>query len=351
MVSLWYAKFTFSNNKFTHSTGAYNLHQYSSYTAGAGAYVRTISNNVFDKHCTLYAPRNLTCTGNYFGASFVNSATDHTEGMADFSGNFIRLDDSYYDCMPNATVVDSNYFFYNDSDATNPHLSEAAGYAANATQTVSNNVFEFDGSDATGDCIMINDAGAAFTTTITNNLFLPNAAGECSGTPFSALGDANTTIVFNHNTCCVGTQGCVVGETYGGHPGMLSSFKSNIFWSNVSGTGYKLYDSGSDDAVTDLVTSGNCNYNCGYNLDTTKGAKSYGAAASGADLEFSSGSPGANDQDVNPQFVAGTRDLASWDAALGGAGTVAGALSGLQAGTAGYTIAALLTWVKAGYSP
>lgn len=344
-----YAKFKLQNVVFSGTLTDYCIHNYNSYNADAGATsYRIIDGCSFDKHCLLYGPRDLDVTGNYFGGSFTNGATDNAAGMTTFSGNFVRLDASYSNVEPNATVVENNYLFYNDSDATNPHFFWAAGFVANATQEIAGNVFDGDFSDNTGDCILIDTPAGAFTVDIHNNLFLPNAGGECCGTPFSALGNANITMSFNHNTCFVGSQACAVGETYAGHTGMLSSFKSNIFW-DTANRGFKIYDSGADDAVTDLVASADADYNTGFTLSAAGGAKAYGAAASGADLEFSSGSPGANDIDEDPQFHDDSRNLAAWDASLGGAGTVAGALTGLAAQSAGYTVADLLTYVKDGF--
>jgi hypothetical protein len=99
------------------------------------------------------------------------------------------------------------------------------------------------------------------------------------------------------------------------------------------------------------VGSAAANNNCGFNLLTGSNGKGYDL------LEFSSGTPGANDVATNPNFVDAARRLSKWDTSLGGAGTTANALAQLRKrnDTSGYntayTINALLTYVRAGFRP
>ena len=61
--------------------------------------------------------------------------------------------------------------------------------------------------------------------------------------------------------------------------------------------------------------------------------------------------PGVHDiPNVNPDFVDPTRSLQTWDAMLGGPGTLASALARIQADPT-LTTTSLLPWVKAGYAP
>lgn len=310
---------------------------------------RLIDGNTFDKICYTYAPRECTITNNVFYGNVTMSSTDN-EGCV-FTGNVIGLAAGADTVQPYAATIDGNYLIYRDSGATNPHFLQVGNYVALTTQAVSNNIFDFIGSDSTGDCILLASPGSAVTVNITNNLVLPNASGQTTGTIFSALGNANITIACNHNTCHVGTGGgAAVGETYTGHAGMLSSFKSNLFW-DTSARGYKLTDSGVNDAVSDLVTSANANYNAGYNLSAGSNLKGYN------NLEFSSGSPGANDlEGQDPQFIDSSRNMAAWDLSLGGPGTAANALTELlkkndTGYNSNYNITALLAFVRGGFAP
>ena len=99
-----------------------------------------------------------------------------------------------------------------------------------------------------------------------------------------------------------------------------------------------------------MVASGDIDFNCGFNLLAGSNLKGYN------NLEFSSGAPGANDVDVDPAFRDRTRDLASWDASLGGPGTAANAVAELQKRNdadfnSEYTVSNLLTYVRDGFAP
>lgn len=338
-----YIRFVLQNTTWTGTVAAYCIATQAYLQKQSGANVaRTIDNCVFDKHCYTYAPRQMTITNNIFYEGFSTSSTDNVG--CTFENNLVCMNASYNNLAPYSSDVRGNYWLYRDAAAVNAHMLVAGSLATLTPQQVRENIFEFVGNDGQGDCILLGEPASATTVSITRNIFLPNAAGENSGTPFSALGNANITFSFDHNTFFVGTQGAAIGETYAGHAGMLSSFRSNIAW-DTSARGYCIQDSGADNAVTDLVTSANLNYNCAYN--TLAGSDGHGVN----NLEFSSGTPGANNVDVNPTFFNQNADIASWDAALGGAGTYTNALTELMklnttSHNARYTVAALKTYIQ-----
>lgn len=344
-----YAKFTLQNCTFKNSVGTYNL-TCTMYNDKAGTTsVRLIDGNVFDKPPFLQAPRDAVITNNFFNLGWTTSNTDAAEGWASFSNNLIRAIGTVDTFILNGSML-NNYFIYNDSAKTNPHFLQAPTYAATPI-VIDGVIFEFDGNDGNGDCILVGTPAGARTLTVQNCIVLPNPAGEASGTLLSALGSANTTININKNTFMMGTAGGIaVGETYAGHSGMLASFKNNLAW-DTSARGYKLFDSGGNDSVSNLVTSGNANYNGGYNNLAGSNLKGYN------NLEFSAGSPGANDVSGDPDFVDATRDLAAWDALNGGAGTISNALAELRKKNdasgydSSYVISNLIAWVKAGFAP
>jgi hypothetical protein len=158
-----------------------------------------------------------------------------------------------------------------------------------------------------GDCILAGSP-AGKTTYVRNCIVTKGASGGGAGTLITLLGDADTTVSMEHNTHW---NGAAVGETYAGHAGMLSSYRGNLYL----GAAYKLHDSGVDDSVPDLIAAADCDYNSGYQATTGSNGKGYDH------LEFSSGTPGDNDLDEDPQCVDDSVGLATWDASLGGPGT------------------------------
>lgn len=61
--------------------------------------------------------------------------------------------------------------------------------------------------------------------------------------------------------------------------------------------------------------------------------------------------PGVHDQaNVNPQFTDPTRNLQTWDASLGGPGTIASALGRIQHDPT-LTNASLLPYIRNGFAP
>jgi hypothetical protein len=301
---------------------------------------RQITGTVFDKTIDTLCQTDFTITNTVFYDGF--QAVSGVPTL--FSGNLLRIS-----AQPTLSVPGSLAACYvlMDHSTANPH---GIGPNQNVDYVIDGCAFEYTGTDGTGDCILPGEPGSAHTTTVTHCLALPNAGGNNSGTLVTLGGNANLTVSITHNTYFTGIQGVAVGETYAGRAGLLSAFKNNLAW-DTSARGYKLYDSPSDNEVNDLVAAANCDYNGGWNLLAGNNGKGYN------DQEFSSGNPGDHDVSGDPQFVDATRNIAKWDLSLGGAGTVANALTELRkrndaAGyNASYTIAALLTYVRAGFAP
>ena len=305
------------------------------YTSGT----RLLHQNVFDEDSQFFSPAGWTVTENYFDSFFQTTAAD----FVSFSGNFVRMTNALAGSVMYGPVT-NNFFLYDEPTGTNVHFIQAQ-----STMTISGNIFEFTGTDGVGDCITFGNPASAATLTINNNIFLPNAGGDDSGTPFSALGNANLTFSFDHNTFFSGQQGAAIGETYAGRSGMCTSMRSNIAY-DTSARGYFVQDSGVNDAVSDYVTSANLNYNTAYN--TLSGSNGNGVN----NLEFSSGSPGANNVNQNPQFFDSSRDAAAYNAAQGGAGTIAALRTEMKkrndtGHNAAYTPPLLIAWVKDGFRP
>lgn len=312
--------------------------------------IRSMKFCVFDKRAELFPPKDWNIENNYFHDGYVVS-----DGVwASFINNFIRVQ---FDVNIAANAKDC-FVLHDNPSEFNPHLTFAGrwggrnyqvdGFIFETTSTVTG-----DGG-AEGDCIQIGEPGSPVTVEVKNCIVLPSASNPrtMTGTLVSCLGNSNTTVNIHHNTCFIGNQGLLaVGENYGGHTGMIASLDHNIAWDDAVPRGYKMYDSGSNDVVNNIVSAANANYNCGHNLLGGTNLKGYNG------LEFSSGSPGANDVDVDPQFVDSTRDLAKWSESIGGPGTVAHALGELRkrndatGANASATVANLLSYIRAGFVP
>ena len=207
--------------------------------------------------------------------------------------------------------------------------------------------FIFDGPDAldgAGDCLTFNNPGSAKTIEVRNCILLPNAAGVGIGSLSSCLGGANLTLRSKHNTYCSGL-GVYIGETYPGHDGMLQICESNIGWNETVGIGWVIQ---ADPGVTiDTIHSAAARNNGKWNPSGTGYSPS---------LSFSSGSPGTGDINGDPDFFDRTRNIKTWDASLGGPGTVANALTELRKKNdasgynSAYNIADLMAYIREGFT-
>lgn len=323
---------TFKN--CANSTSCFRLTSNSDKGAGTGTWL--YDSNVSEGLVQFYNGRDFTITNNIFYDDVTALATSG-DTWEEFSGNFIRSTNAFGYSFPGDTA--DNYYFLNNSSKTNPHYFQTVL----GSSTHDGNVIEFDGANDEGDVFLIHAPSSSATITLQNNLILCGTGTNAAGTLFSALGGSNATIVANHNTFCVGSQGAAVGETYAGHAGMVSSFQSNIGFNKSGSSGYLMFDSGADDSVSDLISSSNFDYNVAYNLAGVEN-----------NLEFSSGTPNSNGWTSDPQFFDDTRNIADWDDSLGGAGTAANALSEMlllnETGyDTNYSISALVSYVKDGF--
>lgn len=324
------------NCRFTNSLAVANVTLQTGGAITTGS--RKILDSCFDKTLHFYPAESFTIERNYFNQCFDTTTGD----WVSFKGNFVRQS-SVVGVFNSSGNVEDSYLFYDDPSYNNPHFIEVLRYGRN--QSILGNVFDTNADQPAqeGDCILLSASPVVpCVVTIKNNLIVRGPTDKTVGTLFTALGNANTSIICEHNTIMTGDQGAAVGETYIGFAGMLQSYKSNLLVSKLGGEGFKLYDSGVDDSVIDLVLSANANYNSGFGLLAGSNLKGYN------NLEFTSGSPGANDiADGDPLFVQDTRKLTSWSTNLGGPGTVEDALSRLKADRS--LIANLVTWVRAGF--
>lgn len=289
---------------------------------------RSIIGCSFDKQCDFFTPVGLTITNCYFANAY--SQTDTSTGWTLFEDNFVRKQ-SQPPTRAQGDVTDC--YYYKDS-VSNPHFlipTVARGVA------ISGVVFEHGGTDTNGDCVTADSPSSSRTYSMSNCLVIPNSNGGVSGTCISLLGNANNTWTVNHNTYIASAGSAIaIAETYTGHAGLLASARSNLAWNPTSNTAVIIQDSGTNDAVANYITA--AGYNGSWN--GTSPLYDYSAGVLNTDST-------ANDVSGDPSFVDRTRNLATWDASLGGAGTTAAALTRIAADP--YLIDDCVTWVKAGF--
>lgn len=306
--------------------------------AVSGAGVRELINCVFDKSVVLYNITGYVITGTLF-----QSGWDYTGGpWSTFSNNLIALPEAHGGDLLVPGSVENTYFLRVGAP-DNPHyfLTE------DLTRRITGCVFEQpDGTNGAGDCIAFNAPSAARTIMVDHNLVLFSGSDVNAGTLLSCLGGANLTVICEHNTYH-GGQGIYIGETYAGHAGMLRSCKSNLAYSQTTNTAYIV--SGDAGTTINTMRAGAATFNGVWNPISTDGYDN--------EITYSPGSPGVKDVSGDPNFVDITRNIKTWDTSLGGAGTLANALTELGKRNDGtgynsaYTILALLAYVKAGFYP
>lgn len=312
---------------------------------------RRITNNVFDKQVQLFAPQDVVIEGNQFHDSLVTSNTDK-EGWASFDGNLVVLHSATENVFLKGDIT-NNYWLYDDPLKTNPHFLTIGGEDTQTTPVSRGNLFEFTGTNEEGDTQLVLSTKTVPTTiTVEDNIVLPNAANGSSGTLLTALGNAQITLSINNNTGIPGFDQPVValGETYIGHPDMVSSFQRNLGWDYVTRE-FLAADALPDDAVVDLLAAAVTQYNGMYNLET--GTNGVGFTR----FELSAGDLNATTVQADPLFVDDTRDFQKWDIFAGGTGDVSNALYQLSLANddadylESYNLDSLYSYVQEGFTP
>lgn len=184
-----------------------------------------------------------------------------------------------------------------------------------------------------------------------------------SATTLNDTGKSWSTNIFTAGTGAGTYKVRITGGTSAGSVGTISSNNGTQLtvgsWSAGSpaaSSAYKIF-------IVDVVTVSGVTKNCGYNTASGSLYDSNGllvGASSGNgyhQANTSTGSAlGSDDLSVDPQFTDSSRDLAAWDATLGGAGTAASAIAELRKRNesnynTNYIIASLVTYVKNGFIP
>jgi hypothetical protein len=324
----------------------------------------------FDKRVYLLSPRDIEVERCVF-AEGVHGYTGIWMGgvWKSFRHNFVRWlnEGTEWSYDFGNTVEDS--IFIKDLPGWNPHFISVRNGTGEVL--IRNNIIWFTGTGTTptnaeGDTWMLGSPASGTreenTVLMEGNIYLPNGQGpdgtnNISGTGFTILTppDNPKQVVFRRNTVYAGAGvgGCNVGETNVTGAGEVAALVSNCFVGTDRGggvlAGKKLNNLGH--AETDVVLAENADYNAGYRLEE---GSNYGNGSGKGynDLSFSGSSIiGAHDlDDTDPDFVDPSRTPATWDASLGGAGTVAGAMARLVP-LGDRPIESLLSYIRAGFRP
>jgi hypothetical protein len=166
--------------------------------------------------------------------------------------------------------------------------------------------------DTNGDVLnFTNDPTVDRATTVSYNVYLPNAAMDVAGSLMlqqGAVTQDNDKWTFNHNTVgggnTVGTTVQGVGAENGSTwpAATIASIRSNLIWRPASGTAELAHSHTSATVANNAVTA--ADYNATYNVTGTV----YGAPSG----QYAS-TPGTHDLSGNPQWVDQTRSLLSFD--------------------------------------
>lgn len=240
-----------------------------------------------------------------------------------FKGNYLETNlTSFYGPLKNNYVVQ-------DVEISNAHAANMQGASGNCTGCV----FEAGAlsgvqSDVGDALLYIGNAVIGATTISGNVVLMSNLAGYSSGVIDTMSPSGVFTI--EHNT--------LASEIQHSHnakdpAGSIAYIRSNLFYNG----GLKLLDAdhqGSGDAGTeDVVDPTHADYNAsvGGTL-TTPYPGSYAFSGNGYVSNFTA-LPGTHDTPLpaGDYFVASTRNRATWDAMLGGAGTISGAKARIEA--------------------
>lgn len=248
----------------------------------------------------------------------------------------------------------TNCYVFADGTLNNWHGFSPEGAMTAVSVAYDGIVFEGNGADANGDCIILRDR-AGLSDTVSNCLVLPTDSGDALGTLVTTAGGIGTgaydgEVSITHNTCPAGNQSALsLSEQGDGIAGHVPVFKSNLTWNSGQNAGssigaFHVCDTGNDQA--DRITPSGITHNCGYNLEA-------GSEGGGFDCNLSA-AVGTGNISADPQFVDSTRNLASWAVTQG---SVAATKTLKEADAMAYLAADptliddLLAHVRGGFAP
>ena len=365
------SSFRVEDSLFRNSAGSSNvdLSLSTMYTTG----VRTLVRNDFDKPVRLIGGQNIQFRYNTIQSGASAKEFDLTAGQAPevanaWTDNLIWRQNAAGGGGPipgGETPMRRHYWVF-DFKNSNPH---GIGSIANNAYLED---FVFDGCGLTaagshnGDIIFNKyNVSTVSVLSVSGALLLPTAAGYQTGKLQSNTNSPGTGSfdirLFNNTvfTGGVGETGVLQwGETWAGASGACTRFENNLAVRAPSETAGGLLISrinlGSvQDFVAPVLVRNNAAWKCatgtdgyGYNTNITAPTASAFSVRPEAALN------------ADPRFADPTRNIRTWDAHLGGPGTIANAFAEIRkrndpAATynPAYNVSDLIDWVRAGYMP
>jgi hypothetical protein len=315
----------------------------------AVAPARAIRRCVLDKQALFRALQGWTVEDCYLGGGVQSNTT--CLNPASFRGNFAASPSGF-------SVIPANtrecYFVNGGNTSGQVNSVDLVQLNDTGDGEVTGNVFERATSDNTFGLIGCPAANMARgrSIAIRGNLGLPSVIAGVTGAFVRYAGAAATTrLAIEHNTHAFEDRDAILlGESAGLPAGSVTAIRSNLFWSPTATASFVARDASPSPADNAIAPGGvgrnglqNAPLATGYVGKTNNGTP-YAAPTTGA-------TPGVGDVTVSdPMFVDATRRLATWDAALGGAGTFASAFARLKAAPS-LTRSSLIPWVRAGFEP
>lgn len=227
-------------------------------------------------------------------------------------------------------------------------------YGVTSSLTMTGVILATENANGVGDAMQPGAPSGARTYRNVNCYLLPDeTSGAQPGKLQGAGGNANVTIENEHCTyisTAAGETGTGYGETYGGYDGIVKT-KSCLAWSpNAGEASILIRQAGS----VQQSNAANFVNNAIWNGRTGTDALGYNSISAGT--IFSGSPPGGSDVVLSGDpFFDRTRNVATWDASLGGPGTAAHAFAEMAKRNdpsgydSRYSIAACVAWIKEGF--
>ena len=227
-------------------------------------------------------------------------------------------------------------------------------YGVTSSLTMTGVILATENANGVGDAMQPGAPSGARTYRNVNCYLLPDeTSGAQPGKLQGAGGNANVTIENEHCTyisTAAGETGTGYGETYAGYDGIVKT-KSCLAWSpNAGEASILIRQAGS----VQQSNAANFVNNAIWNGRTGTDALGYNSISAGT--IFSGSPPGGSDIVLSGDpFFDRTRNVATWDASLGGPGTAAHAFAEMAKRNdpsgydSRYSIAACVAWIKEGF--
>ena len=337
--------FTITNNQFINSVGTLVNPLAGTYclyidTQGIDRSVSTsnLSGNVFDIAVGL-PTFGWTINDNQFHNNYSVTGQNNQRWVS-FARNLVTFTNGGAGGQTITGNLQDVYTYHGNFSQYNPHFWSLTNQAGIGDTAVTGGIWEFRGNDGNGDGLVFNNGEnptGIYNFTIRNNIVLPNNAGINSCCLMTLEQKGNYT--FEHNTACVGGQWLVNFENYAntaGYPDIVS-FKGNLCWSNVAGSGLAI--SNTAGAAAAGIPSANVDSNAMYNLATGTNGPGYGVGTG-------AGPYGPHDVSTNPNFVDPGRCLPRFSGDYLGDNPSRGAWADATGYAAGDTVSTAVTnWI------